>query len=166
MASAKYGCLHPDPKTKEYPVAASQYFQHEGCNAVILDGSGNLTGALTTDQKLFGWAIIPKGRGNSTNTSDDYWLSSATAAADRVPVILAADGYEFIAPGIITCTVAMIGAAWDMIGVNSASTHYVDLDTSTNDVFIVTDLGVNVKEGAATTDCVVIFNPNEIQGSA
>src|SRR3972149_8076160 len=151
MASLKYGCVHPAPKTKEYPVAASQYFQHNGFTPVYLDSSGHVTGALTATATLFGWAIIPKGRGNTTNTSDDYWLSSATAGADEVPVVLAKDGEEFLCPGIITCTAAMTGGAWDLIGVNSASTHYVDLDTSTTDVVIVTDLGVNRHSKAAVT---------------
>jgi len=163
MASLKYGCLDPSPKTKEYPVAASQYFQHNGLTAVYLDASGHLTGALTATATLLGMAIIPAGRGNPTNTSDDYWLSSATAGQDKLPVVLAKDNYQFLVPGIITCTAAMIGGAWDMIGVNSASTHYVDLDTSSTLVFIVTDLGVNVKANAAVTDAVVIFNPAKIQ---
>jgi len=163
MASLKYGCLHPAPKTKEYPVAASQYFQHDGLTAVYLDSSGNLTGALTATGTLLGMAIIPKGRGNTTNTSDEYWLSSATAAADRLPVVLASDGYEFLVPGIITVTAAMKGGSWDMIGVNSASAHYVDFDTSSSAVFICVDLGTNVKVDAAATDGVVIFNPAKIQ---
>ena len=82
MASIKYGPLDPAPKTKMYPVAASQYFYHEGESFVYLDSSGNVTKALTATGTIFGWAIVPKGRG--AGSSDDYWKSSATAAADRV----------------------------------------------------------------------------------
>lgn len=163
MSSLKYGCLDPAPKTKEYPVAASQYFQHNGFTPVYLDSSGHLTGALTATATLWGIAIIPKGRGNATNTSDSYWLSSATAGEDKLPVVLAKDGYQFLAPGIITCTAAMLGGAWDIVGVNSASTHYVDLDTSSTDVVIAVDLGTNVKADAVATDVVVIINPAKIQ---
>ncbi|MBK6914462.1 MAG: hypothetical protein IPH11_12755 [Ignavibacteriales bacterium] len=60
MSSLKYGCLDPCPKTKEYPVAASQYFQHNGFTPVYLDSSGHLTGALTATTTLWGVAIIPK----------------------------------------------------------------------------------------------------------
>lgn len=163
MASLKYGCLDPCPKTKEYPVAASQYFQHNGFTPVYLDSSGHLTGALTNTATLLGVAVISKGRGNTTNTSDLYWLSSATAGADKLPVILASDNYQFLAPGIIDCTAAMLGGAWDIIGVNSASTHYVDLDTSSTDVVIAVDKGINVKADAVSTDVVVIINPAKIQ---
>lgn len=161
MASLLYGCLDPSPKTKEYPVAASQYFYHEGFNAVYLDSSGNVTGALTATATLLGVAVVPKGRG--AGSSDDYWLSSATAAADRIPVILAKDGYEFLAPGIITCTAAMTGGAWDIVAVNDGTATYVDLDTSSTDVVICTDLGVNRKAGAPATSAVVIINPAKIQ---
>lgn len=163
MASLKYGCLDPCPKTKEYPVAASQYFQHNGFTPVYLDTSGHLTGALTATATLLGVAIIPKGRGNATNTSDLYWLSSATAGADKLPVVLGSDSYQFLAPGIITCTAAMLGGKWDIIGVNSASTHYVDLDTSSTGVVVAVDLGTNVKADAVTTDVVVKLNTATLQ---
>lgn len=161
MASLLYGCLHPCPKTKEYPVAASQYFYHEGFNACYLDSSGHVTGALTATATLLGYAVVPKGRG--AGTSDDYWLSSATAGADKIPVIDALDGYEFLAPGIITVTAAMTGGAWDIVAVNDGTATYVDFDTSSTDVVICTDLGVNVKAGAPITSGVVKFNPAKRQ---
>ena len=161
MASLIYGCLDPSPKTKEYPVAASQYFYHEGFNACYLDSSGHVTGALTATATLFGYAVVPKGRG--AGTSDDYWLSSATAGADKIPVISAMDGYSFLAPGIITVTAAMTGGAWDIVAVNDGAATYVDFDTSSTDVVICVDLGVNVKAGAPITSGVVKFNPAKIQ---
>ena len=161
MAHTRFGCLHPAPRTHEYPVAASQYFYHAGFNAVYLDTSGRVTGALTATTTLLGYAIVPKGRG--AGSSDDYWLSSSTAGKDKIPVILAADGYQFLAPGIITATVAMLGGAWDMVAVNDGTATYVDLDTSSTDIVIAVDLGVNVKADAAVTDIVVIFNPAKIQ---
>ena len=161
MASLLYGCLHPCPKTKEYPVAASQYFYHEGFNACYLDGSGHVTGALTATATLLGYAIIPVGSG--AGTSADYWLSSATAGADKVQVIDALDNYEFLAPGIITVTAAMIGDKWDLVAVNDGTATYVDFDTDSTAVVICTDLGVNVKAGAPITSGVVKFNPSKRQ---
>lgn len=161
MASLKYGCLDPSPKTTEYPVAASQYFYHNGFPAVYLDASGHVTTALTATATLFGYAVVPGGRG--AGASDDYWLSSATAGADKIPVILASDGYRFLAPGIITCTDAMLGGAWDIIAVNDGTLTHVDLDTSSTDVVIAVKKGVDVKADAAATDVVVIFNPAKIQ---
>ncbi len=163
MASIKYRCLHPNPKTVEYPVTASQYFQHNGLNLVYQDGNGRLTGALTAQATIFGIVVdVPKGRGNTTNTDDDYWLSSATEGADKLPVILAEDGYEFLMPGIITTTVAMLGGAWDHVNVNTASTKYVDLDTSSTDLVIARRLGTTVAGGGAT-DVVIVMNPLKIQ---
>ena len=166
MASIKYGCLDPSPKTHEYPVAASQYFYHEGVNFVYLDTSGHLTKALTGTTTLLGWAIVPKGRG--AGTSDLYWLSSATAGADKIPVVLAKDNYEFLVPGIITVTAAMTGGAWDLLAVNDGSQtlatgEAADFDTSSTDVLILNDLGVNKVSKAAITDGVVIINPAKIQ---
>ena|SRR3990170_1214695 len=161
MASLKYGCLHPSPKTTEYPVAASQYFRHNGVNAVYLDSSGHVTLALTATTTLLGIAIVPKGRG--AGASDDYWLSSSTAGKDKVPVVLAKDGYEFLLPGNLTVTAAMTGGAWDLIAVNDGTATYVDLDTSTTDVFIVLKLGTDIQAVAGIADCVAIINPAKIQ---
>ncbi len=163
MASIKYRCLNTDPHTIEYPVAASQYFQHDGLNLVYLDSSGQLTGALTSQGTILGLvANVPKGRGNSTNTDDAYWLSSATAGADKLPVYLAESGYLFLMPGIIAATAAMLGGAWDHVNVNTASTKYVDLDTSSTDLLIAMKLGTTITGGGAN-DIVVKMNPLKIQ---
>ena len=166
MASIKYGCLNPNAKTKEYPVAASQYFAHEGFNPVLLDGSGNLIGGLTASGTLLGVAIVPKGRGNATNTSDSYWLSSATAAKDKIPVVLGVDGEQFLAPTGTSAqadtTVAAathVGNAYNVTGANTATSHWVDLGETDIGNVIIMDLGVNVHTDAAVTDAVVIINP-------
>ena len=166
MASIKYGPLSPNPKTTMYPVAASQYFYHEGISFVYLDTSGHLTKALTATATLFGWAIVPKGRG--AGSSDLYWLSSATAGADKMPVVLAKDLYEILVPGIITVTAAMTGGCWDILCVNDGSQtlatgEAADFDTSSTDVLILNDLGVNRNAKAAITDGVVIINPAKLQ---
>ena len=161
MASIKYGCLDPSPKTQEYPVAATQYFYHEGVNAVMLDTNGRLRLMLTADETIFGIAIAPKGRG--AGSSDLYWLSSATAGVDKIPVILAKDRYSFLLPADDTVTAAMKGNACDVIAVNDGTATTVDVGTGSQDVFIIQDLGTNVSESASATDVVVKMNLVNIQ---
>lgn len=166
MASVKYGCLNPCPKTKEYPVAASQYFYHNGVNAVYLDGSGNVTLALTATATLLGIAIVPKGRG--AGSSDDYFLSSATAGADKIPVIDVLDGYEFLMPAgdtaaaDTTVTVSYKGNAADLVAVNDGTATFVDVGTTSTDVFLITGIGTDVA-GGATTDVIIKCNPAKRQ---
>lgn len=161
MASLKYGCIHPSPETVEVPVAASQFFYHNGVNAVYLDTSGHATLALTATATLYGIAIVPKGRG--AGSSDDYWKSSATAGKDKIAVIPATGGYKFMLPGNITATAAMKGGVWDLIAVNDGTATTVDLDTSSTDVFIVDDIASNVVAGAGTADVIARINPAKIQ---
>ena len=160
-----YGCMNPNAKTTMMPVAALQYFQHAGHNVVYVDGSGHLTGALTdtSTTKVFGTAIIPKGRGNTTNTSDSYWMSSATAAADWVPVIKAEDDYEFLFISNGTPAITDIASDCDLVNVNSATAKTIAIATSTNDDFIIQGLGVDFNSKATTADVVVKFNTAEIQ---
>ena len=166
MAHMTYGCTNPKAKTRMMPVAASQYFQHAGHNVVYVDGSGYITGALTDTgtTKVFGTAIIPKGRGNTTNTSDDYWMSSATAAADYVPVITADNpGYEFLWVSNGTPVVTSNGDDMDIVNVNTATAKTVAIATSTNDDLIQHGIGVDYNAKATTADVVVVFNKAEIQ---
>lgn len=161
MASIKYGCLHPHPETIELPVAASQYFYHNGVNAVYLDSNGLVTLALTATSTIYGIAVVPKGRG--AGSSDNYWLSSATAGKDKIPVIPATAGLSFLLPADDTVTAAMRGNACDLIAVNDGTATTVDVGTSSTDVFIIQDLGTNVKADASATDVVVKINPAKVQ---
>ncbi len=159
MASLKYGCITPRVDTKEYPVAASQYFRHDGVNAVRIV-AGHVTLALTADTDLKGIVIVPAGRG--AGTSDDYWLSSATAGSDKVQVILATDpSANYMLPADATVTEAMKDDACDLISVNDGTATQVDVGTSSTDVFLIQDLGANYGGGA--TDVVVKINPLKIQ---
>jgi hypothetical protein len=161
MASIKYGCLHPHPETIELPVAASQYFYHNGVNAVYLDSNGLVTLALTATATIYGIAVVPKGRG--AGSSDNYWLSSATAGKDKIPVIPATAGLSFLLPADDTVTASMRGNACDLIAVNDGTATTVDVGTSSTDVFIIQDLGTNVKADASATDVVVKVNPAKVQ---
>lgn len=160
MAHPKYGCITPNVQVVEYPVAASQYFRHDGVNAVYLDASGNVTLALTATATLLGIAIVPKGRG--AGSDDDYWLSSSSAGVDKIPVILASNSNaRYLLPADATVTAAMRGNACDLIAVNDGTATYVDVGTSVTDVFIIQDLGS--KYGGDATDVVVKINPAKIQ---
>jgi len=164
MASIKYGCITPNVVGREYPVAASQFFRHDGVNAVYLDGSGHVLLAVSATATLKGVAIVPKGRG--AGSSDNYWKSNATAAVDSVFVITDPDaeyllpaGYTTIAD--TTITAALAGNACDLIAVNDGTATFVDADTSTTDVFLIQAAGS--KYGGATTDIVVKINPAKVQ---
>lgn len=161
MAHTRYGCLHPTPKTIMLPVAASQYFRHDAPNFVYLDGNGRVTLALAATATLYGYAIIPKGRG--AGTSDDYWLSSATAGADSVPVIPASENLEFLCLADDTPTAGQKGNACDLDAINDGTAYYVNIGTSSTDVVIIQALGTDRKADAGANDVVVIINPAKIQ---
>ena len=166
MAHMTYGCTNPNVKTTMMPVVGSQYFQHAGHNIVYVDGDGYITGALTSTatSKVFGTAIIPKGRGNTTNTSDDYWMSSATDGADYLPIIKADnEGYEFLWISNGTPVVTSNGDDMDIVNVNTATAKTIAIATSTNDDLIQQGIGVDYNAKATTADVVVAFNKVEIQ---
>lgn len=162
MASLKHRCIEPGGvKTVELPVAASQYFRHNGVNAVYLDSNGRVTLALTATATLYGIAVVPAGRG--AGSSDDYWLSSSTAGADKIAVIPATENARFCLPSDDTVTAAMRGNSCDLIAVNDGTATQVDVGTSSTKVFIIDDLATNVVAGAAATDVIVRINPAKIQ---
>jgi hypothetical protein len=161
MASLKYGCISPNPKGREYPVAASQYFPHASGAFVYLDGSGHVTMAITATATLFGYAITPAGRG--AGASDSYWLSSATAGADKLFVITDLANALFAVPATTTVTAAMAGNAGDIVGVNDGTVQQADTDTSTTDVLLVQGVATDFGAGYAATDAVVKINPLKVQ---
>ncbi len=162
MASLKYRCLKLNPKIVEVPVAASQYFYHNGINLVYLDSNGRAALALTATATLYGYAIVPKGRG--AGASDAYWLSSATEGKDKIAVIPISGNEDatFLLPADDTVTAAMKGNACDIIAVNDGTATTVDVGTSSKDVLIIEDVGTSVAGGSAT-DVVVKFNPAKVQ---
>lgn len=160
MASLKYGLLKPlGCPTVEVGVAASQFFYHNGVNAVYLDDSGHATLALTATGTVYGIAIVPNGMG--AGTSANYWKSSATAGADKIHVIPVSEGASFLLPADDTVTEAMRGNACDLIAVNDGSATTVDVGTSSTDIFLIEDLGS--KFGGNSTDVVVKLNPAKVQ---
>lgn len=146
MAHPLYGAVNC-AETKEYPVAASQFFRHDGVNFVYLDSSGHATLALTATATLLGMAIVPKGMG--AGASADYWKSSATAGADKIQVVIDPNA-KFLVPaggtakGDTTVTAAMKGNACDIVAVNDGTATFADVDTSSTDVLIIVDQGINM----------------------
>ena len=154
----KYGCLHPNPKTTEYPVATGVYFRHDQPNMVYLDASGNLALVVTATTYAKGVAVVPKGRGSGT--SDDYYLS---VAGDRFPVIDVDSGYDFLWLADATPTAAQAGDACDLLGDDDGTAFYVDIGTSSTDMLIIQGRGVDYKADAGANDVVVKMNPAKRQ---
>jgi len=149
--------------SKNMPVAASQYFYHEGINLVYLDSNGRVTLALTATATLYGWAKAPAGKG--AGSSDAYWLSSSTAGADKIPVYPFSMNpqMKLLLPADATVTEAMRGNSCDIIAVNDGTATQVDVGTSSTKVLIIDDLGTNYSVNAAATDVIVGVNLAKIQ---
>ena len=154
-----YGCITGVHRSKMYPVAASQYFARSGGAFVYLDANGRVTLALTATATIFGYAVAGAGAGAGTDAN--VWLSSATAGADKVPVIRITNELEFLVPSDGTPTIAMAGNACDLIAVNDGTIQTADIGTSTTDVLLIQDIGT--KAGGSVTDVIVKVNPAKIQ---
>lgn len=161
MAHQRYGCLNPNPKTVEYPVAASQYFRHDGPNIVYLDGNGRVALALAATATVFGYGIVPKGRG--VGTSDDYWLSSATAGADYMAVIPVDENEEYLLLADDTPTASQAGDSCDLDAVNDGTVYYVNIGTSSTAICIIQGRGVDYHAKAGANDVVIKINPAKRQ---
>lgn len=164
MAHYKYGVINARGfQGKMLPIAASQYFRHNGLNLVYLDSNGRVTTALTATATLFGIAKAPAGRGSGT--SDDYFLSSSTAGKDEILVypFVMNPGMLMLLPADATVTAAMRGNSCDIIAVNDGTATTVDVGTSSTKVLIIMGLGTDYAKDAAATDVVVVANPAKIQ---
>ena len=153
MASLKYRCLTPNVEVEEHPVAASQKFFHEGGAFCYLDGSGHVVRAVTATTTLYGWVLVPQGRG--AGTSDAYWQSSATAGKDKVMVVVDEDA-RFLVPLDDDITIANVGNALDVAlpATNDGTVQQLDVGTTTNDVARIVGLGTSLK-GGAVSDAIV-----------
>ena len=159
MASRLYGVLRAGHSSQMLPVAASQYFYHNGVPLVYLDGSGHVTLALTADTTVYGIAVVPGGMG--AGASNDYWLSSATAGKDEIPVIPVSENALFLLPADATPTIAQMGDACDHIAVNDGTATTVDVGTSSTDLFLIKDIGS--AHGGPAASVVVQINPAKVQ---
>ena len=157
-----YGCMHPSPKTTEYPVAGSQYFSHIGPNLVDIT-TGYITLAESADATVFGVAVVPKGRGNPTNTSDLYWMSNAVDGVDKIPIIKVDSGYNFLFLADDTPTAAQAGDRCDILVANAANADYADIGENTTGVLIIQGRGVDYDARAGANDVVVKLNPETRQ---
>jgi hypothetical protein len=156
----KYGHLSGVIEVETKPVAASQYFYHDGVNLVYLDSSGQVTLALSATTTVYGIAIVPKGRG--AGSSDSYWLSNAVAGVDKIGVIaLPSPNVRFLFPASTTITTSHIGNTYDLVAVNDGASTYVNISATSVNIFVVDDLGT--KYGGSATDAVVHINPAVFQ---
>lgn len=160
MAHMKYGCLDPNPRTTEYPVAAGVYFRHDQPNIVFIDSSGNLALAVTATATVKGVAIVPKGTGAGTN--DNYYLSNG-AGVDRFPVIDVDEGYNFLWLADDTPTASQAGDACDLLGDDDGTVFYVNIGTASTEILIIQGRGVDYKADAIANDVVVKMNPAKRQ---
>jgi len=159
---SKLGCIKGVHRSKEYPVAASQKFNRTGGAFVFLDSSGHVTLALTATATIFGYAVVPQGIGSGLGTDLAVWQSSATAGADRIPVIRVTSDAEFLVPSDAATTQAMAGNACDLVGVNDGTQQVIDVGTSTTDVVLIQGPGTDA--GAPTTSFAIVkINPAKIQ---
>lgn len=161
MSSLLYGGVTAGANrfAEEHPVAASQFFRHDGVNLVFLDSSGHVTLALTATATIYGRAIVPGGTGADTDNS--YWKSSATAGADKMTIIPVAASERILAKADDTVTEAMIGNAADIIAVNDGTETLVDVGTTSTDVLLIVGKGIDYNGSA--TDVVVKINPAKTQ---
>jgi hypothetical protein len=164
MAHTKYGLLDRNKyRSVELPVAASQFFRHDGINLVYIDANGRVALALTATATLYGIAQVPTGTGAGTDST--YWKSSATAGADKIAVYPFALnlGMFMLLPSDDTVTIAMRGNACDIVAVNDGTATTVDVGTSSTDVLLIHGRGVDFKQDAIATDVVVSVNPAKVQ---
>jgi len=163
MGSLTYGVLTgmDDSTTVTVPVAASQYFYHEGINFVDIDSSGHATKVETADTEIYGFAIVPKGRG--VGEDNIHWQSSATAGKDSIQVVTDRDAL-FLLPADATPAITDNVLLCDLIAANDSNdvAEYVDIGTSSTDVLQIVDYN-GAKYGGATNSVVVRINPLKYQ---
>ena len=160
MPSIKYGCITPCVESVEMPVAASQKFKHDSANFVVLDIDGNVRLALTADTALYGYAIIPEGRG--AGADDGVWESSSTAGKDKILIVKDPDA-RYLIPASGAVSQANVGNAYDLIGVNDGTAQTVNLAAGNNDVVVIEKSGRSIERGGAN-DAVVRINYSKFQG--
>ena len=163
MASPIYGPIETSPKTTEYPMNASDVFAHAGATFVILGSDGFITPALSGTTKLFGWAIVPKGTGAGTDVDD--WKASSTDGKDKLPVVLASDGYTFVAPADASVTAGQAGDGCDLLNASAtdSTASLVDIGATSTKVFIIQGLALGKVPGAAATDVLIKVDPAKLQ---
>ena len=162
MAHPRYGCLNPKAATVEYPCNASEVWHHAGANVCLLDASGYITQALGSSATVFGYAIVPTGMGAGSAVAS--WKAGADGV-DKIPVIPATAGEEFLLPTNGTPAITQVGNCCDIVHASAtdAIASLVNVATSSTDIFIIQGIGTDYHAGAASSDVVVKFNPAKIQ---
>lgn len=164
MGSLIYGVLTgmDDNVVVTRPVAATQYFYHEGINFVDIDGSGHAAKVETADNEIYGFAIVPKGRG--VGEDDAHWQSSATAGKDEIQIVVANRNTHFLLLGDATPAITDNELTCDLIAANDSNdvAEYVDIGTVSTEVLQIVDYN-GAKYGGAANSVVVRVNPAAYQ---
>jgi len=150
MASFLYGVKTLNVATVELPVAATKTFYHQGHAFVTVDANGHVCPATAGDAKIFGYAIVPAGMGAGSSAAT--WVSASTSAVDRIQVVKASKGAQFIVPTTAAVVITQIGNACDIAGAS-----LVDGGTSSTDVLVIDDIGTNW--GGPAASALVRVNP-------
>ena len=167
MGQKTYGLVRGNANIGSYfPVAADQYFHHGYGGFVELNSSGHITIADSASEVLLGWAMFPESGTGAAASTVDYWLSSATAGADKLFVITDLNAW-FSMPiwtggAIDEMTQAQVGGAVNISYTNgSTAGQFADLnDTGSDDIILIRDWN-----SEDTSIVIVQMNPKEIQVS-
>lgn len=155
MASLNYRCLTPNVAVEEHLVKADEMFFHEGAHFVIINDDGDARVCINNDASIYGWALVPQGRG--AGSSDAYWKANS-AGTSKIMVIVDEDA-RFLVPVDDTVDITNVGDAMDFIkpGTSDGSIQQMDLGETNQDVVRITGIGTKIKGGTTTDAIVKIF---------
>ena len=155
MASLKYRNLTPNVTVEVQLVKADEKFFHEGSHFVILNGSGLVRVCIENEASIYGWALVPQGRGDGS--SDAYWQANSSGTS-KIMVVVDEDA-RFLVPLDAAITRANIGNAMDMIlpASSDGTVQKIDVGESNQDVVRLVGLGTSLK-GGTTSDGIVKIN--------
>lgn len=155
MASFNYRCLTPNVAVEEHLVKADEKFFHEGAHFVVLNGSGLARVCINNETSIYGWALVPQGRGDGT--SDAYWQANSSGTS-KIMVVVDEDA-KFLVPADDTVAIASVGDAMDFIlpASSDGTIQTMDLGETNQNVVRIVGIGTSLK-GGSTTDAIVKIN--------
>lgn len=155
MASLKFRNLTPNVTVEEQLVKADERFFHEGAHFIVLNGSGLVRACIENEASIYGWILVPQGRGDGS--SDAYWQANSSGTS-KVMVVVDEDA-RFLVPLDETITRANIGNAMDFIlpASSDGSIQKIDVGEANQSVVRLVGLGTSLK-GGTTSDGIVKIN--------
>ena len=155
MASLKFRCLTPNVTVEEHLVKADEKFFHEGSHFVVLNASGLARVCINNETSIYGWALVPQGRGNGS--SDAYWQANS-GGTSKIMVVVDEDA-RFLVPLDDVITEANLGNAMDFVlpASSDGTIQTIDVGESSQNVVRLVGLGTSLK-GGTTSDGIVKIN--------